>query len=118
MRWPFAAKTRGAMDLTGKRTVIDLAGHVSRQMLQRYSHIRAKSKVDAVNALNKGSSAPVPSFFAMSGTVSFLPASAPVPSSALRPTAPRKPCAAAAAKSSPLQPADSEREHDAINLRK
>ena len=102
-----------------ERTVIDLAGRVSRQMLQRYSHIRTKSKVDAVKALNKGSSTPVPSFFAMSGTVSFvLPASAPAPPSpALRPTAPRKPCAAAAAKSSPVQPADSEREHDAINLR-
>ncbi len=59
------------MDLTGKRTVIDLAGHGSRQKLQRYSHIRAKSKVDAVNALNKGYASAV---FLRNVGYRFLPA--------------------------------------------
>lgn len=36
-----------------ERTVIDLAGHVSRAMLDRYSHIRMKTKQDAVDALAK-----------------------------------------------------------------
>jgi integrase len=77
-----------------ERTVIDLAGHVSRQMLQRYSHIRMKSKVDAVNALNRGSSMPAAQpFFAISGTVSFaMPLFAPTPPTP-GPSAPRKPCA-------------------------
>jgi integrase len=78
-----------------ERTVIDLAGHVSRQMLQRYSHIRTKSKVDAVNRLNRGSgtAATEQPFFATSGTVSFvLPASsAPAaPSPAVGATVPKK----------------------------
>lgn len=36
-----------------ERTVIELAGHVSRQMLDRYSHIRMKTKRSAVDALVK-----------------------------------------------------------------
>jgi integrase len=36
-----------------ERTVIDLAGHVSRQMLERYSHIRMRTKREAVDALAK-----------------------------------------------------------------
>jgi integrase len=38
-----------------ERTVIELAGHVSKQMLNRYSHIRMKTKQDAVNALQRRS---------------------------------------------------------------
>jgi integrase len=39
-----------------ERTVIELAGHVSRQMLERYSHIRMRTKREAVDALaRKGS---------------------------------------------------------------
>jgi integrase len=36
-----------------ERTVIDLAGHVSRAMLERYSHIRMRTKREAVDALAK-----------------------------------------------------------------
>lgn len=39
-----------------ERTVIELAGHVSRQMLERYSHIRMRSKKEAVDALARKSS--------------------------------------------------------------
>jgi integrase len=41
-----------------ERTVIDLAGHVSRQMLERYSHIRMRAKKEAVDALAKKSAQP------------------------------------------------------------
>jgi integrase len=36
-----------------ERTVIELAGHVSRKMLDTYSHIRMKSKLDGVLALER-----------------------------------------------------------------
>jgi integrase len=36
-----------------ERTVIDLAGHVGRAMLERYSHIRMRTKREAVDALAK-----------------------------------------------------------------
>jgi integrase len=36
-----------------ERTVIDLAGHISRAMLERYSHIRMRTKREAVDALAK-----------------------------------------------------------------
>jgi site-specific recombinase XerD len=36
-----------------ERVVIDLAGHVSRAMLQRYSHIRMRAKREAVDSLGK-----------------------------------------------------------------
>lgn len=36
-----------------ERTVIDIAGHVSRAMLERYSHIRMRTKREAVDALAK-----------------------------------------------------------------
>ena len=38
-----------------ERTVIELAGHVSRAMLERYSHIRMRTKQEAVQALAKKS---------------------------------------------------------------
>jgi integrase len=38
-----------------ERTVIELAGHVGRQMLDRYSHIRMHSKTEAVENLAKKS---------------------------------------------------------------
>lgn len=38
-----------------ERTVIELAGHVSKQMLNRYSHIRMRTKKEAVDALTKKS---------------------------------------------------------------
>jgi integrase len=41
-----------------ERTVIELAGHVSRQMLERYSHIRMRTKQEAVEALAKKGSQP------------------------------------------------------------
>jgi len=40
-----------------ERTVIELAGHVSRAMLERYSHIRMRTKKEAVDALAKKSPA-------------------------------------------------------------
>jgi integrase len=36
-----------------ERTVIELAGHVSHAMLERYSHIRMRTKKEAVDALAK-----------------------------------------------------------------
>lgn len=41
-----------------ERTVIELAGHVSRKMLDTYSHIRMRSKFDGVMALEKAPGAP------------------------------------------------------------
>ncbi|HXE89355.1 MAG TPA: tyrosine-type recombinase/integrase, partial [Terriglobales bacterium] len=35
-----------------ERTVIEIAGHVSKKMLERYSHIRAKARREAIDALN------------------------------------------------------------------
>jgi len=43
-----------------ERTVIELAGHVSRAMLERYSHIRMRTKREAVDALAKKSVHSVP----------------------------------------------------------
>jgi len=33
----------------GDQTIMDIAGHVSRQMLSRYSHIRMEAKRKALN---------------------------------------------------------------------
>jgi len=41
-----------------ERTVIEIAGHVSRAMLERYSHIRMRTKREAVEALAKKTSRP------------------------------------------------------------
>lgn len=38
-----------------ERTVIELAGHVSKRMLDQYSHIRMRAKLGAVDALSKKS---------------------------------------------------------------
>jgi hypothetical protein len=43
-----------------ERTVTELAGHVSRQMLERYSHIRMSTKKQAVDALVGSEVAPEP----------------------------------------------------------
>jgi len=37
----------------GDQTIMDIAGHVSKQMLSRYSHIRMEAKRDALEAVNK-----------------------------------------------------------------
>jgi integrase len=86
-----------------ERTVIEIAGHVSRQMLQRYSHIRMKSKVDAVNGLvSRSSKTTTQPFLSVSSTVAFMlpsvTAEAPAVSS---PAVPKKPAAAAAKRDSP-----------------
>lgn len=47
-----------------ERTVIELAGHVSKKMLDTYSHIRMKSKLDGVLALDRAKRKP-------QGTVGF-----------------------------------------------
>jgi integrase len=38
-----------------EQTIKALAGHVSRQMLERYSHIRSQAKQAAIQALETGS---------------------------------------------------------------
>lgn len=78
-----------------ERTVIDLAGHVSRQMLQRYSHIRTQSKADAVNALDKGSRTVAPAFFSLSSTNEFLMTPGPSSGAPVQPMAKRRPRAVA-----------------------
>src|SRR5690349_11017372 len=37
----------------GDQTIMDIAGHVSRQMLKHYSHIRMKAKREALDAVGK-----------------------------------------------------------------
>jgi hypothetical protein len=37
----------------GDQTIMDIAGHVSRQMLKHYSHIRMQAKRDALEAVSK-----------------------------------------------------------------
>jgi len=39
-----------------EQTIMSLAGHVSRSMLSRYSHIRIQAKQSAIEALEKGAS--------------------------------------------------------------
>ncbi len=41
-------------------TMLDMMGHVSAAMLRRYSHIRAKARRDAINALEAGTAFGVP----------------------------------------------------------
>jgi integrase len=43
-----------------ERTVIELAGHVNRAMLERYSHIRMRTKREAVDGLAKKGPQPAP----------------------------------------------------------
>ena len=42
-----------------EQTIRSLAGHVSRQMLERYSHIRSQAKQAAIRALEEHSNPPV-----------------------------------------------------------
>jgi hypothetical protein len=42
-----------------EETIRSLAGHVSKRMLERYSHIRTQAKRDAIAVLNRPDSAPV-----------------------------------------------------------
>jgi len=42
-----------------EQTIRSLAGHVSRQMLERYSHIRSQAKQAAIRVLEEQSTAPV-----------------------------------------------------------
>src|SRR5216684_1636122 len=42
-----------------EQTIMSLAGHVSRSMLARYSHIRNQAKQSAIEALERGASAAV-----------------------------------------------------------
>ncbi len=43
---------------TSDSTILAIAGHLSRAMLKRYSHVRAKAKRDAVAAIEKNHSSP------------------------------------------------------------
>lgn len=47
-------------ETVSERTVIELAGHVSRKMLDVYSHIRMKRKLEGVMALDKAHLMPAP----------------------------------------------------------
>jgi integrase len=42
-----------------EQTIRSLAGHVSRQMLEHYSHIRSQAKQSAIRCLEDQASAPV-----------------------------------------------------------
>jgi hypothetical protein len=42
-----------------EQTIKALAGHVSRQMLERYSHIRSEAKQAAIQALERASTVPI-----------------------------------------------------------
>jgi integrase len=42
-----------------EQTIRALAGHVSRQMLEHYSHIRSQAKVAAIRCLEEQTGAPV-----------------------------------------------------------
>ncbi len=42
----------------GDQTIMDIAGHVSKQMLEHYSHIRMEAKRSALEAIVRKSSAP------------------------------------------------------------
>ena len=44
-----------AESVAGDQVIQDLAGHVSRDMVKHYSHIRTEAKRRAVDALSKGS---------------------------------------------------------------
>lgn len=41
----------------GDQTIMDIAGHVSKQMLKHYSHIRMKAKREALESVVKATSA-------------------------------------------------------------
>ena len=41
----------------GEQTIMDIAGHVSRSMLKRYSHMRMKAKREALEAIATGEAA-------------------------------------------------------------
>jgi integrase len=43
----------------GDQTIMDIAGHVSPQMLKRYSHIRMQAKRNALEAIARNTSQPV-----------------------------------------------------------
>ena len=42
-----------------EQTIMSLAGHVSRSMLARYSHIRSQAKQEAIAALERAASAAI-----------------------------------------------------------
>ena len=44
----------------GDQTIMEIAGHVSRQMLSRYSHIRMEAKRDALEAIARRRNGPSP----------------------------------------------------------
>jgi Phage integrase family len=57
-----------------EQTIKALAGHVSRQMLERYSHIRSQAKQAAIQALEEQAVQPIPETTGhKSGTVAETP---------------------------------------------
>jgi integrase len=52
--------TKLAENGTPESTMLDMMGHVSASMLRRYSHIRAKSRRDAIDALEAGTAFGLP----------------------------------------------------------
>jgi len=51
------AITKLAESLTSEQTIMSIAGHVSRRMLEHYSHIRMEAKRAAVEAISQPVSA-------------------------------------------------------------
>ena len=56
------AITKLAESATSEQTIMAIAGHVSRQMLEHYSHIRSEAKRRAVEALASAPHAGVTSY--------------------------------------------------------
>jgi hypothetical protein len=53
-----------------EQTIRALAGHVSKQMLERYSHIRREAKLEAITALERGRLENLPEGGTKMGTIS------------------------------------------------
>jgi Phage integrase family len=58
LRHTFVSRLAENANVSGQ-TIRSLAGHVSRQMLERYSHIRSRAKQAAIRGLEEPASTPV-----------------------------------------------------------
>ncbi len=58
LRHTFVSRLAGNATIS-EQTVRSLAGHVSRQMLEHYSHIRSQAKQAAIRCLDEQASTPI-----------------------------------------------------------
>jgi len=58
LRHSFVTRLAERPDVS-EQTIRSLAGHVSNQMLQRYSHIRSQAKQAAIRTLEEGAIEPI-----------------------------------------------------------